>query len=104
MSQDEDELTEFTVRFKIDVIDQGRGIPESDLSKLFMDFSKLDQHEHVNKHGTGLGLSICKRIIEEMGGQVTVSSILGTGTTFCVSICTTMRAPFYLVQKLLGKA
>ena len=101
---EDDELKEFTVRFKIEVIDQGQGIPECDLPNLFMDFSKLDQHEHINKQGTGLGLSICKRIIEEMGGQVTVSSQVGEGTTFVVSICTTMRAPLILVQKLLGQS
>lgn len=92
-SEGEEELHEFLVRFKIEVIDQGQGIPQSDLPNLFMDFSKLDQHEHINKQGTGLGLSICKRIIEEMGGEVTVTSSVGHGTTFVVSICTTMRAP-----------
>ena len=99
----EEGLKEFTVRFKIEVIDEGRGIPKKDLQHLFMDFSKLDQHENINKQGTGLGLSICKRIIEEMGGQVTVDSVVGQGSTFIVTICTTMRAESMLVDKLLGK-
>jgi hypothetical protein len=42
----------------------------------------------MNKQGTGLGLSICKKLIEQMGGKVEVSSKLGAGTTFTVNIKT----------------
>jgi signal transduction histidine kinase len=51
-----------------------------------MDFSRLDEHSKINKQGTGLGLSICKRIIEQMGGKVDVSSIEGYGTTFAIDL------------------
>lgn len=49
----------------------------------------------MNSAGTGLGLSICKKLIEQMGGEVKVDSILGHGTTFSVEITTKSR----LLQK-----
>ena len=60
------------MRFQIEIKDEGVGISEENLSKLFVDFLKLEQHEELNHEGTGLGLSICKRIVEEMGGTVHV--------------------------------
>ena len=51
-----------------------------------MDFGKLDEHSKINAQGTGLGLSICKRMIEKMGGTVSVDSELNIGTTFTVSL------------------
>jgi len=56
------------------------------LPKLFMEFGKLDEHSKMNAQGTGLGLSICKRMIEQMGGQVKVDSEYGVGTTFTINI------------------
>ena len=50
------------------------GIKKENLSKLFMDFSRLDEHSKMNAQGTGLGLSICKKMVEQMGGSVTVDS------------------------------
>jgi signal transduction histidine kinase len=40
----------------------------------------------LNTTGTGLGLSICKRIVEQMGGNVSVESQLGFGTTFAITV------------------
>ena len=70
----------------MDISDTGCGIKKENLDKLFMDFGKLDEHSKINAQGTGLGLSICKRMIEKMGGTVTVDSELGQGTTFTVSL------------------
>lgn len=67
-------LHEFSVKFQIEIKDEGIGISKDDLEKLFVDFLKLESSENLNLEGTGLGLSICKRIIEEMGGNVRVSS------------------------------
>ena len=62
------------INFSISVIDNGVGMSEEGLKKLFINFSKLHENSSMNKSGTGLGLSICKNIIEKMGGSVTVSS------------------------------
>lgn len=63
---------------RVDVGDTGRGIPEADFGRLFQRFSQLD----AQAGGTGLGLSIVKSLVEAHGGEVGVSSILGTGSTF----------------------
>lgn len=68
--------------------DTGVGIKKENLGKLFMDFGRLDEHSKMNAMGTGLGLSICKRMIEHMGGKVTVDSEEGIGTTFTVELST----------------
>jgi len=52
------------IKIRIDVVDTGVGIKKENLGKLFMDFSRLDEHSKMNAQGTGLGLSICKRMIE----------------------------------------
>jgi two-component system sensor histidine kinase EvgS len=61
-------------KFKLTIIDTGSGISKEGLKKMFMDFSRLQEHADINQRGTGLGLSICKRIIEKMGGTVKVES------------------------------
>lgn len=62
----------------VDITDTGPGIPKVNLSKIFDPFFTT---KPVGK-GTGLGLSICYGIINKMGGEVSVDSILGEGTTF----------------------
>ena len=76
------------INLQISVIDTGVGIAQENLSKLFLEFGKLDEHSVRNKQGTGLGLSISKRIIEQMGGSVEVKSELGIGTEFIINIRT----------------
>ena len=72
------------LRLQIIIEDNGAGIKKENLSKLFMDYSKLDEHKKINKKGTGLGLSICKKIINKMGGEVTVESTEGVGSKFII--------------------
>ena len=55
---------------------------------LFKDFSSLQEHRTENQGGTGLGLSICKKIIQNMGGNVSVQSIINKGTTFRIELTT----------------
>ena len=76
------------IKFEIRIQDSGVGINPEGLSKLFMNFSKLDEHAGMNQRGTGLGLSICKSLIELMGGSVKVESEENKGTTFIMSIKT----------------
>jgi len=57
-----------------------------------MDFGKLDEHSKKNAQGTGLGLSICKRMIEKMGGSVSVDSVENEGTTFTVQLVLQSKA------------
>ena len=60
---------------------------------MFLDFSVLDEHRSRNIRGTGLGLSICKKIIQKMGGKVSVESTIGKGTTFTIVITSKCRIP-----------
>lgn len=101
--QSKEWVQEFSVRFQIEIKDEGTGIAAEDLAKLFVDFTKLDSNQNINHQGTGLGLSICKRIIEQMGGTVEVESKIGVGTTFLVTIFTTMMADHELFNKLYNK-
>jgi PAS domain S-box-containing protein len=68
----------------ISIMDTGIGIRDEDLEKLFKPFSQIDTGTTRSHEGTGLGLSICKRLVEKLGGTITVQSKLGTGSTFIV--------------------
>ncbi|MBO4214689.1 MAG: HAMP domain-containing histidine kinase [Lachnospiraceae bacterium] len=70
----------------VSVSDQGVGIPEESIDKLFNRFYKADQSRGQNKKGTGLGLSIVKEIIQAHDETITVSSTLDVGTTFTFSL------------------
>jgi two-component system sensor histidine kinase GlrK len=69
---------------RIDVQDSGVGIPESDLSKLFNKFYQAKNVPLVNEKGSGLGLALVKHVTEAHGGQVSVKSQVGVGSTFTV--------------------
>lgn len=81
------------IKIKIEICDTGVGIKKENLGNLFMDFSRLQEHSEMNPSGTGLGLSICKRMIEQMGGKVSVDSTFGEGTTFCCELTTQANYP-----------
>ena len=74
------------LKFILKIKDTGVGINPENISNLFVDFGKLDEHEKINTQGTGLGLSICKQLVEQMGGSVSVQSELGEGTCFNIHL------------------
>ncbi len=65
-----------------DVTDTGSGIREEDKERLFGSFQRLDTRQNRAVEGTGLGLSICKRLMDLMGGTISVESVFGQGSTF----------------------
>jgi PAS domain S-box-containing protein len=69
---------------RIDVIDTGIGIRQSDLQAIWEDFRQVDQSRTREFGGTGLGLSITRKLLERLGGSVTVKSTYGEGSTFSV--------------------
>lgn len=64
------------------IADQGLGIPEESIPKLFSEFYRVEKDSHINIKGTGLGLSITKQLIEAHGGEVWVESELNKGSKF----------------------
>jgi len=68
------------------VSDTGTGISENLIDSLFEPFTQGDGSSTKNHGGTGLGLSICHRLSFLLGGEITVTSALGEGTTFVVTI------------------
>ncbi|QJB55614.1 ATP-binding protein [Pseudodesulfovibrio sp. zrk46] len=73
-------------RILFTVSDNGRGIPEKGLAKMFEPFAQMEESYTKSYQGAGLGLAICKRIIDLMGGAMAVSSLEDEGTTVYLSI------------------
>lgn len=73
-------------RWRIDVADQGIGIPPDEVDRLFQRFVRASNARTSGRPGTGLGLSVVKAIVELHGGQVTVDSALDQGTTFSIHL------------------
>jgi two-component system phosphate regulon sensor histidine kinase PhoR len=68
------------------VEDNGPGIEEKHMGRLFERFYRVDAGRSREVGGTGLGLSICKHLVEAMGGSIDVRSVVGKGTTFEVRL------------------
>jgi signal transduction histidine kinase len=73
-------------KIQISVSDTGIGISKEQLDKLFISFSQAESTTTRKFGGTGLGLSISKSIVDMMGGDITVSSEPGNGSTFSFTI------------------
>ena len=71
---------------RVHVSDEGVGIAEDELSKLFVEFSKLSARPTGGEHSTGLGLAIAKRLVEAHGGKIWAASVAGKGSTFSFSL------------------
>ena len=70
----------------IEVVDNGIGIPQDSVGRIFERFYRVDAHRNRETGGSGLGLSICKHIIEAHGEQIKVMSTVGAGSSFTFAL------------------
>ncbi len=75
-------------QISLSVEDNGVGIPEAALSRVFERFYRVDKSRSRDLGGTGLGLAIVKHILQLHGGTVTVKSAVGSGSTFTLRLPT----------------
>lgn len=75
-----------TLRFE--VVDAGLGIPADDIPNLFKKFQRLSNKPTAGEGSTGLGLSIVKELVGLLGGEISVTSVVGEGSTFVVTLPT----------------
>jgi signal transduction histidine kinase len=73
-------------RAVIRVRDTGLGIAQHHLQNIFEPFWQVDATRRTADGGTGLGLSVVRRLVRLLGGEVCVDSVLGTGSTFTVTL------------------
>lgn len=73
---------EYGVNIFVSVKDTGIGITEENIERLFTSFRQVDTKKNRSVEGTGLGLAISKRLIQKMGGFISVSSEYGAGSEF----------------------
>ena len=73
-------------RMRIDVKDTGIGISPEDLARLARPFEQIESQHSKTQQGTGLGLALTKALVELHGGELTLASTLGEGTTVSVTL------------------
>jgi signal transduction histidine kinase/CheY-like chemotaxis protein len=81
------------------VRDSGVGIANTDLDRIFEDFTQIDGPLQGRRKGTGLGLPLTRKLAELLGGRVLVESKVGEGSTFCLEIPTRYRSPSDVVLR-----
>lgn len=78
---------------RIIVTDTGAGIPEDQMPFIFHKFYQGPPKDDYKPSGTGLGLPICKNIVDHYGGDITVKSNVGKGTSFTIEIPSNLEIP-----------
>ncbi|MEZ0372243.1 MAG: AAA family ATPase [Candidatus Sericytochromatia bacterium] len=78
-------------RLKVEIQDTGIGIAAADLASLFTPFTQVGLAQK-RAEGTGLGLSISRRLVQLMGGEITVLSTLAVGSSFCFEVALPVAA------------
>lgn len=85
-TDDQVDCREGLTAFKLQVSDNGTGIPAKELTSLFDPFTQADSSLTREHEGTGLGLAICRRLVELMGGSISAASVLGEGSIFTFTV------------------
>jgi PAS domain S-box-containing protein len=75
------------------VVDNGHGLSEADMEKIFLKFQQLDSSDTRAQGGTGLGLAIAKALVEQQGGKIGVESEIGKGATFWFTLPLNEKQP-----------
>lgn len=86
---------------KIDVINQGKGLKEHELKRIFEPFFRVDKDKSRELGSAGLGLSIVKKIMDEHGGKIEVHSVYGKDTVFSVYLPLLKKYIFLLILCLV---
>lgn len=92
VKREEEKDIEFSIR------DTGEGIPSEAFERIFQKFGQVDSRKGGRAMSTGLGLTFCKCAVEAHGGQISVESTLGHGSTFCFTIPISAPIPSTVVQ------
>ncbi len=104
---EQNDLLRFTVR------DTGIGLSKTDMERIFVEFEQVDSSNERRNGGTGLGLAITRRLVEKMGGEISVSSVEGQGSLFTVDLALVnakgavplreqLRAPAHVKRALIA--
>ncbi len=91
------------ISLKISVIDSGIGISDEDQKKIFNEFEQVDLTSSRKYQGAGLGLAICKKYVNLLNGEITVSKNKLSGTTFSISLSNIILEKFTVNKKLQFK-
>jgi two-component system phosphate regulon sensor histidine kinase PhoR len=80
------QIEEAGPKLRVRLRDTGIGIPEEDLGRIFERFYRVDKARSRAFGGTGLGLAIVKHLVQSLGGEISVASRLGAGSTFTFTL------------------